>query len=30
VKLHPDVTVEVNFDVVSENPIVAAPAEEKK
>jgi large subunit ribosomal protein L9 len=30
VKLHPDVTVEVNFDVVSENPIVATPTEEKK
>ena len=28
VKLHSDVTVELNFDVVSENPIVAA--EEKK
>ncbi len=29
VKLHPEVTVELNFDVVSENPIVPA-AEEKK
>jgi large subunit ribosomal protein L9 len=29
VKLHADVTVELNFDVVSENPIVPA-AEEKK
>ena len=29
VKLHPDVTVELNFDVVSENPIVPA-AEDKK
>jgi large subunit ribosomal protein L9 len=28
VKLHPDVTVEVAFDVVSENPIVTAPVEE--
>jgi large subunit ribosomal protein L9 len=27
VKLHPDVTVELPFDVVSENPIEAAPAE---
>jgi len=30
VKLHADVTVELNFDVVSENPIVAAPRREKK
>ena len=31
VKLHPDVTVELNFDVVSENPIEpAAPVEEPK
>ena len=33
VKLHADVTVELPFDVVSENPIIAAgqaPAEEKK
>lgn len=30
VKLHPDVTVELNFDVVSENPIVPAAAEEQK
>ena len=30
VKLHSDVTVELAFDVVSENPIVAAPVEEKK
>jgi large subunit ribosomal protein L9 len=30
VKLHADVTVELGFDVVSENPIVAAPAEEAK
>ena len=29
VKLHPDITVELNFDVVSENPIVPS-AEEKK
>ena len=29
VKLHPEITVELNFDVVSENPIVPA-AEEKK
>ena len=29
VKLHADVTVEINFDVVSENPIVA-PAEDTK
>ena len=29
VKLHPDVSVDLNFDVVSENPI-DAPAEEKK
>ena len=29
VELHPEVTVELNFDVVSENPIVPA-AEEKK
>lgn len=29
IKLHADVTVEVGFDVVSENPIEAAPAEEK-
>ena len=29
VKLHPEVTVELGFDVVSENPI-AAPVEEKK
>jgi large subunit ribosomal protein L9 len=30
VKLHPDVTVDVPFDVVSENPIVVAAPEEKK
>jgi len=30
IKLHSDVTVEVAFDVVSENPIVAPAAEEKK
>lgn len=30
VKLHADVTVELGFDVVSENPIVAAPVEEAK
>jgi large subunit ribosomal protein L9 len=30
VKLHPEVTVELNFDVVSENPIETAPVEEKK
>ncbi|HEX3729071.1 MAG TPA: 50S ribosomal protein L9 [Opitutaceae bacterium] len=30
IKLHPDVTVEVSFDVVSENPIVAPVVEEKK
>jgi large subunit ribosomal protein L9 len=31
IRLHADVTVELNFDVVSENPIEAAPvAEEKK
>jgi large subunit ribosomal protein L9 len=30
VKLHADVTVELGFDVVSENPIVAAPVEEVK
>ena len=30
VKLHADVTVELGFDVVSENPIVAAPVEETK
>src|SRR4051812_15981230 len=29
VKLHADVTVELGFDVVSENPIEAAPVEEK-
>ncbi|MBP6508600.1 MAG: 50S ribosomal protein L9 [Opitutaceae bacterium] len=29
VKLHPEVTIELNFDVVSENPI-NAPVEEKK
>ena len=29
VKLHPDVTVELGFDVVSENPIEAAAPEEK-
>ena len=29
VKLHPDVTVELNFDVVSENPIVPAATEEQ-
>ena len=28
IKLHPDVTVELPFDVVSENPIEAAPAPE--
>ena len=30
VKLHADVTVELGFDVVSENPIEVAPAEEPK
>ncbi len=30
VKLHADVTVDLGFDVVSENPIVAAPVEEVK
>jgi len=30
VRLHADVTVELNFDVVSENPIEAPVAEEKK
>lgn len=30
VKLHPEVSVEVAFDVVSENPIEAAPAEPAK
>jgi large subunit ribosomal protein L9 len=30
VKLHPEVSVEVPFDVVSENPIVVPAAEEKK
>ncbi|HRJ45891.1 MAG TPA: 50S ribosomal protein L9 [Opitutaceae bacterium] len=30
VKLHAEVTVELNFDVVSENPIEAPVAEEKK
>jgi large subunit ribosomal protein L9 len=30
VKLHPDVSVDVPFDVVSENPIVVPAAEEKK
>ncbi|MEO5959279.1 MAG: 50S ribosomal L9 C-terminal domain-containing protein, partial [Opitutaceae bacterium] len=29
VKLHSDVTVELGFDVVSENPIEVAPVEEK-
>jgi large subunit ribosomal protein L9 len=29
VKLHPEVTVELNFDVVSENPIVPAAEEQK-
>src|SRR3954468_17359913 len=29
IKLHADVTVELGFDVVSENPIDAAPVEEK-
>src|SRR5437868_329344 len=29
IKLHSDVTVELGFDVVSENPIEAAPAAEK-
>lgn len=29
IKLHADVTVELPFDVVSENPIEAAPADEK-
>ncbi|MEO6875737.1 MAG: 50S ribosomal protein L9 [Opitutaceae bacterium] len=29
VKLHPDVTVELNFDVVSENPIVPSAEEQK-
>jgi large subunit ribosomal protein L9 len=29
IKLHADVTVELGFDVVSENPIEAAPVEEK-
>jgi large subunit ribosomal protein L9 len=30
VKLHPEVTVELNFDVVSENPIVPAATEEQR
>ena len=30
VKLHSDVSVELAFDVVSENPVEAAPAEEKQ
>jgi large subunit ribosomal protein L9 len=30
VKLHPEITVELNFDVVSENPIVPTATEEKK
>jgi len=30
VKLHPEVTVELSFDVVSENPIVPAATEEQK
>jgi len=30
VKLHPEITVELNFDVVSENPIETAPAPEVK
>jgi large subunit ribosomal protein L9 len=30
VKLHPEVTVDLNFDVVSENPIVPAATEEQK
>lgn len=30
IKLHPDVTVDLNFDVVSENPIEAAPVPEAK
>ncbi len=30
IKLHADVSVDLNFDVVSENPIEAAPVEEKK
>ncbi len=30
VKLHPEITVDVNFDVVSENPIVPTATEEKK
>ena len=30
IKLHSDVTVELPFDIVSENPIVEAPSEDKK
>jgi len=30
VKLHPEITVDINFDVVSENPIVPTATEEKK
>ena len=30
IRLHSEVTVELGFDVVSENPIVAAAPEEKK
>lgn len=30
IKLHADITVELPFDIVSENPIVEAPAEEQK
>lgn len=30
IKLHPEVTVDLSFDVVSENPIVDGAAEEKK
>jgi large subunit ribosomal protein L9 len=30
IKLHADVSVDLNFDVVSENPIEAAPAEENQ
>jgi large subunit ribosomal protein L9 len=30
IKLHPEVTVTLSFDVVSENPLVAAEGEEKK
>ena len=30
IKLHPEVTVDLSFDVVSENPIVESAPEEKK